>query len=74
MHPADCGLRLNLPRLLVKAWIVLGWRHYRSFDGGIDTRALQCFTESLKRSSLLFLRNSGRKTATHFSWSCSSRR
>ncbi|RUU06930.1 lasso peptide biosynthesis B2 protein [Mesorhizobium sp. USDA-HM6] len=35
------------------------------------SRAVQRFTESLTRSKYLFLRNSGRKTATHFSWNCS---
>ena len=34
-------------------------------------RALSLFFESRKRSILLFLRNSGRKTASHFSWNCS---
>ncbi|AZO72140.1 MAG: hypothetical protein E5V92_19830 [Mesorhizobium sp.] len=29
------------------------------------------FTESVIRSKRLFLRNSRRKTATHFSWACS---
>ncbi|WFU09589.1 hypothetical protein QA646_01585 [Rhizobium sp. CB3090] len=31
----------------------------------------QRFTESLSRSIPLFLRNSGRKAASHFSWNCS---
>ncbi|MFK0165171.1 ribbon-helix-helix protein, CopG family [Rhizobium sp. NPDC090279] len=37
-----------------------------------SVRAIQLFMESLKRSIFLFSRNSGRKTAVHFSWSCSS--
>jgi len=36
-------------------------------------RAVQLFTEAQNRSNFLFLRNSGRKTASHFSWNCSSR-
>jgi hypothetical protein len=36
-------------------------------------RAVQRFMESPNRSNSLFLRNSGRKTVTHFSWNCSSR-
>ncbi|RWB79052.1 MAG: hypothetical protein EOQ50_04390 [Mesorhizobium sp.] len=35
-------------------------------------RAVQRFTESPNRSKCLFLRDSGRKTAPHFSWNCSS--
>ncbi|RWA71994.1 MAG: hypothetical protein E5X49_08575 [Mesorhizobium sp.] len=35
-------------------------------------RAVQPFTESPNRSKYLFLRNSGRKTVTHFSWNCFS--
>ncbi|TIT77635.1 MAG: hypothetical protein E5W57_14335 [Mesorhizobium sp.] len=35
-------------------------------------RAVQLLTESPIRSKRLFLRNSGRKTATHFSWNCSN--
>ncbi|TGQ54849.1 hypothetical protein EN836_08705 [Mesorhizobium sp. M1C.F.Ca.ET.193.01.1.1] len=35
-----------------------------------DSRAVQPLTESPKRSKYLFLRNSGRKTVTHFSWNC----
>ncbi|NKL63403.1 hypothetical protein GFL96_16055 [Rhizobium leguminosarum bv. viciae] len=31
-------------------------------------------TGAQNRSSLLFLRNSGRKTASHFSWNCSQLR
>ncbi|TIQ38457.1 MAG: hypothetical protein E5X48_00825 [Mesorhizobium sp.] len=38
-----------------------------------SARAVQRFTESPNRSKYLFLRNSGRKTVTHFSWNCSSR-
>ncbi|TGV56931.1 hypothetical protein EN792_076005, partial [Mesorhizobium sp. M00.F.Ca.ET.149.01.1.1] len=34
-------------------------------------RAFQRFIESPNRSKYLFLRNSGRKTVTHFSWNCS---
>ncbi|TJW87757.1 MAG: hypothetical protein E5V92_08260 [Mesorhizobium sp.] len=34
-------------------------------------RAFQRFIESPNRSKYLFLRNSGRKTGTHFSWNCS---
>ncbi|QAZ47364.1 hypothetical protein C1M53_20220 [Mesorhizobium sp. Pch-S] len=34
-------------------------------------RAFPFFTETPKRSTSLFLRNSGRKTAAHFSWTCS---
>ncbi|TIV65378.1 MAG: hypothetical protein E5V89_28050 [Mesorhizobium sp.] len=33
--------------------------------------AVQVFTEWPTRSKRLFLRSSGRKTATHFSWNCS---
>ncbi|TGP52827.1 hypothetical protein EN873_16365 [bacterium M00.F.Ca.ET.230.01.1.1] len=35
-------------------------------------RAVQRFTESPNRSKCFFLRNSGRKTVTHFSWNCSN--
>ncbi|RUW35601.1 MAG: hypothetical protein EOS38_07770 [Mesorhizobium sp.] len=35
-------------------------------------RAVQLFTETPNCSKYLFLRNSGRKTVTHFSWNCSS--
>ncbi|TBE94395.1 hypothetical protein ELG97_21960 [Rhizobium leguminosarum] len=38
---------------------------------GISAKAVQLLTEAQDRSSLLFLRNSGRKTASHFSWNCS---
>ncbi|TAU23513.1 hypothetical protein ELH75_22650 [Rhizobium leguminosarum] len=34
-------------------------------------RAVQLLTEAQDGSRLLFLRNSGRKTASHFSWNCS---
>ncbi|TIU44104.1 MAG: hypothetical protein E5W30_20365, partial [Mesorhizobium sp.] len=34
-------------------------------------RAVQRFKESRNRSNFLFLRDSGRKTVTHFSWNCS---
>ncbi|TAU52226.1 hypothetical protein ELI43_05070 [Rhizobium leguminosarum] len=34
-------------------------------------RAVLLLTEAQNRSSLLFLRNSERKTASHFSWNCS---
>ncbi|TIV71922.1 MAG: hypothetical protein E5V89_07795 [Mesorhizobium sp.] len=37
------------------------------------SRAFQRFIESPNRSKYLFLRNSERKTVTHFSWNCSSR-
>ncbi|AZO74324.1 MAG: hypothetical protein E5V92_19990 [Mesorhizobium sp.] len=40
--------------------------------GPIDARTLQRFTESPNRSKHLFLRSSGRKIVTHFSWNCSS--
>ncbi|NKK43851.1 hypothetical protein GFL28_17730 [Rhizobium leguminosarum bv. viciae] len=33
--------------------------------------AVQLLIEAQNRSNFLFLRNSGRKTASHFSWSCS---
>ncbi|TPK89031.1 hypothetical protein FJ548_11730 [Mesorhizobium sp. B2-4-17] len=33
--------------------------------------AVQRLIESVIRSNSLFLRNSGRKAATHFSWNCS---
>ncbi|TAV72702.1 hypothetical protein ELI02_05050 [Rhizobium leguminosarum] len=36
------------------------------------SRAVQLFTETQNRSNFLFLSNSGRKTASHFSWNCSS--
>ncbi|TIW42944.1 MAG: hypothetical protein E5V61_21885, partial [Mesorhizobium sp.] len=39
---------------------------------GSCPRAVQRFLESPNRSKYLFLRNSGRKTVTHFSWNCSS--
>ncbi|NKK95186.1 hypothetical protein ELG97_03575 [Rhizobium leguminosarum] len=35
-------------------------------------RAVQLFIEAQSRSNFLFLSNSGRKTASHFSWNCSS--
>src|SRR5882762_6999547 len=35
------------------------------------TRAVHRFTETPNRSISLFLRNSGRKTVSHFSWNCS---
>ncbi|TBZ73821.1 hypothetical protein E0H56_24760 [Rhizobium leguminosarum bv. viciae] len=35
-------------------------------------RAVQLFIEAQSRSNFLFLRNSARKTASHFSWNCSS--
>ncbi|TJW82749.1 MAG: hypothetical protein E5V92_21260 [Mesorhizobium sp.] len=35
-------------------------------------RAFQRFIESPNRSKYLFLRNSERKTVTHFSWNCTS--
>jgi hypothetical protein len=35
-------------------------------------RAVQPLTESVSRSNSLFLRNSGRKTGSHFSWNCSN--
>src|SRR5690606_5817712 len=35
------------------------------------SRSFHRFTETAKRSISLFLRNSGRKTASHFSWNCS---
>ncbi|TGP18128.1 hypothetical protein EN827_30045 [Mesorhizobium sp. M1D.F.Ca.ET.184.01.1.1] len=34
-------------------------------------RAFHRFIESPNRSKYLFLRNSERKTVTHFSWNCS---
>ncbi|RVE89830.1 hypothetical protein CN212_16645 [Sinorhizobium meliloti] len=37
-----------------------------------DPRAFPLFSESRKRSSPLFCRNSGRKTAAHFYWNCST--
>ncbi|RWA79417.1 MAG: hypothetical protein EOQ30_25525 [Mesorhizobium sp.] len=36
-------------------------------------RAVHRFTETPNCSNYLFLRNSGRKTVTHFSWNCSDR-
>ncbi|RWD55376.1 MAG: hypothetical protein EOS36_28015 [Mesorhizobium sp.] len=38
-------------------------------SGGLDR--FRFFTEWPTRSKRLFLRNSGRKTATHSSWNCS---
>ncbi|RUW68227.1 hypothetical protein EOA31_26550 [Mesorhizobium sp. M4B.F.Ca.ET.049.02.1.2] len=35
--------------------------------------AVQRFMRSLTRPNYLFLRNSGRKTAAHFSWNCTRR-
>jgi hypothetical protein len=40
-------------------------------DGRKDAGAVQLLIEAQNRSNFLFLRNSGRKTASHFSWSCS---
>ncbi|TPN13660.1 hypothetical protein FKO01_41090 [Mesorhizobium sp. B2-3-3] len=40
-------------------------RAFRHFSSGSAI-------ESLTRSNSLFLRSLGRKTATHFSWNCSS--
>ncbi|TAX44242.1 hypothetical protein ELH99_32885 (plasmid) [Rhizobium leguminosarum] len=40
----------------------------------LKPRAVQLFTEAQNRSNFLFLRNSGRKTASHFSWNCSTGR
>ncbi|RUU56070.1 hypothetical protein EOD04_30095 [Mesorhizobium sp. M2C.T.Ca.TU.009.01.2.1] len=52
-----------------------GCRHFGSLTfidrAAAHTRAVQRFTESPNRSNSLVLRNSGRKTATHFSWNCS---
>ncbi|TIL47550.1 MAG: hypothetical protein E5Y86_02425 [Mesorhizobium sp.] len=39
---------------------------------GPDSRAVQLLIEPPTRSKYLFLRNSGRKTAAHFSWNCSA--
>ena len=39
--------------------------------GNVVARAFHRFTETANRSMSLFLRNSGRKTASHFSWNCS---
>ncbi|TIS48042.1 MAG: hypothetical protein E5W96_20260 [Mesorhizobium sp.] len=36
-----------------------------------NPRAVHRFTETLNCSNYLFLRHSGRKTVTHFSWNCS---
>ncbi|CDX16101.1 exported hypothetical protein [Mesorhizobium plurifarium] len=36
-------------------------------------RAFHRFMETANRSILLFLRNSGRKNRSHFSWDCSSK-
>ncbi len=41
---------------------------------GPDPRAFPFFTETRKRSDSLLSRNSGRKTAAHFSWNCSADR
>ncbi|AZO76034.1 MAG: hypothetical protein E5V92_12365 [Mesorhizobium sp.] len=38
-----------------------------------NTRTVHRFTETLNCSNYLFLRNSRRKTVTHFSWNCSNR-
>ncbi|RWE00459.1 MAG: hypothetical protein EOS40_15330 [Mesorhizobium sp.] len=35
-------------------------------------RAVHRFTETPNCSNYAFLRNSGRKTVSHFSWNCSS--
>ncbi|RWP85751.1 MAG: hypothetical protein EOR12_24350 [Mesorhizobium sp.] len=35
------------------------------------SRAVHRFTETATRSNSLFLRNSGRKSVSHFSWNCS---
>ncbi|NKJ96792.1 hypothetical protein GFM14_35690 [Rhizobium leguminosarum bv. viciae] len=40
-------------------------------NGRKDAGAVQLLIEAQNRSNFLFLRNSGRKTASHFSWSCS---
>ncbi|TGP23442.1 hypothetical protein EN827_12910 [Mesorhizobium sp. M1D.F.Ca.ET.184.01.1.1] len=39
---------------------------------GRSARAFQRFIESPNRPKYLFLRNSRRKTVTHFSWNCSN--
>ncbi|PTE11100.1 hypothetical protein C9427_07740 [Mesorhizobium helmanticense] len=45
----------------------------QSRSSNASPRAVHRFTETPNRSVSLFLRNSERKTVSHFSWNCSKR-
>ncbi len=60
--PVDCGLTAKPGRARANL-LAIGTL--------LKPRAVQLFMEAQNRSNFLFLRNSGRKTASHFSWNCS---
>ena len=73
LHLSPTSLRIWRDRL-DEGEVEIDWRVHLhpSARPVVGTRAFPFFSESRKCSISLFLRNSGRKTATHFCWNCSS--